>query len=117
MFIAGIGPGIVIGLALGVLCVYRGANIAREPFCIRRVFRSLRDGFWALFLPAVILIGIYFGIFNAIEASAIAVILALYIELFIHRELDVSELPGVLADSSALMGSILVIISVALGLS
>ncbi|HIN84870.1 MAG TPA: TRAP transporter large permease subunit [Myxococcales bacterium] len=117
LFIAGIGPGIVIAISLSVVCVYKGISIPREKFEIKRILRSFYDGFWALFLPFFILIGIYFGIFNAIEASAIAVILALVIELFIHRQLKVTELPAVLADSAALMGSILVIISVALGLS
>ncbi len=117
LFIAGIGPGIVIALALGAICMVRGARIPREPYSTKRMMRAIRDGFWALFLPAFILIGIYFGIFNAIEASAIAVILALMIELLVHRELEITDLPAVLADSAALMGSILVIISVALGLS
>ncbi|MFT7622239.1 MAG: C4-dicarboxylate transporter DctM subunit [Myxococcota bacterium] len=117
LFIAGVGPGLVIGGSLAAVCVYKGARIPREQFEWARLFRSVREGFWALFLPGFILIGIYFGIFNAIEASAIAVILALVIELFVHRELSLGELPAVLADSAALMGSILVIISVALGLS
>ncbi|MEC8025066.1 MAG: TRAP transporter large permease subunit, partial [Myxococcota bacterium] len=117
LFIAGVGPGLVIGASLAVICIARGISIPREPFSLTRLLSSLRDGFWALFLPAFILIGIYFGIFNAIEASAIAVILALLIELFIHRELQLPDLPAVLSDSAALMGSILVIISVALGLS
>ena len=117
LFIAGIGPGLVIGMSLGALCVYQGRSIPRDTFSFGRLFRSVRDGFWALFLPGFILAGIYLGVFNAIEASAIAVILALMIELFVHRELDLSDLPAVLADSAALMGSILVIICVALGLS
>ncbi|MFT5431479.1 MAG: C4-dicarboxylate transporter DctM subunit [Myxococcota bacterium] len=117
MFIAGIGPGIVIAFALGALCVWRGWSIPRSKFSFKELGVAIVDGFWALFLPAFILIGIYFGIFNAIEASAIAVILALLIEIFVHRQLTVQDLPKMLADSASLMGSILVIISVALGLS
>ena len=117
LFIAGIGPGIVIAAALGTICVFSGRSIPTEPFELKRLGRAVSNGFWALFLPAFILIGIYFGVFNAIEASAIAVILALVIELLINRQLTPSDLPRVLADSASLMGSILVIISVALGLS
>ena len=117
LFIAGILPGLVIGSALAVLCVIYGRAIATEPFDWKRFMKALKDGIWALFLPAFILVGIYFGIFNAIEAAAIAVILSLIIELFIHKQLKLEELPGVLTDSASLMGSILVIIAVALGLS
>jgi len=117
LFIAGIGPGIVIGTALATLCVIKGRSIKREEFSWGRLGRAFKEGFWALFLPGFILIGIYLGFFNAIEAAAIAVVLALGIELFVHRQLTLKELPAILADSASLMGSILVIISVALGLS
>lgn len=117
IFVAGILPGILIAVALCSVCVYKGLRIARERFDGRRLLRALQEGFWALLLPVFILAGIYSGLFNAIEASAIAVIFALVIELFIHRALSVDDLPALFSDSAALMGSILVIISVALGLS
>ena len=117
LFIAGIGPGLVIAFALGTYCVFTGAQLGRTGFRLSRLLTALRDGFWALFLPFFILAGIYLGFFNAIEASAIAVILSLLIELFVHQELRLEDLPEVLADSASLMGSILTIICVALGLN
>ena len=117
IFIAGILPGALIAMTLGSLCVWKGIKLPRDTFSWSRLIHAFKEGFWALFLPAFILIGIYSGLFNAIEASAIAVILSLVIELFIHRQLSVEDLPSLFSDSAALMGSILVIISVALGLS
>ncbi|MCB9728298.1 MAG: TRAP transporter large permease subunit [Deltaproteobacteria bacterium] len=117
LFIAGIGPGLLIGLLLAGYCLIKGRGIERERFSIRRVMRTLLDGIWALFLPFFILGGIYLGVFNATEASAISVVLALGIELGIHRSLTLDELPGILAETAVLMGSILVIVCVAFGFS
>ena len=117
IFVAGILPGVLIAFALGSVCVWKGMKLPREQFKMARLVRAFKEGFWALFLPVFILVGIYSGLFNAVEASAIAVILALVIELFIHRQLSAEDLPSLFSDSAALMGSILVIISVALGLS
>jgi C4-dicarboxylate transporter DctM subunit len=117
LFIAGIGPGLLIGALLAGYCLIRGRGIPRDSFSIKRVVATLLDGIWALFLPLFILGGIYLGVFNATEASAISVVLALGIELWIHRSLTLSDLPGILAETAVLMGSILVIVCVAFGFS
>ncbi|MEZ4268242.1 MAG: TRAP transporter large permease subunit [Myxococcota bacterium] len=117
LFIAGIGPGILIGLLLAGYCIFRGRGIPRGRFSMKRVVSTFLDGIWALFLPLFILGGIYLGVFNATEASAISVVLALGIELWIHRSLTLSDLPEILAETAVLMGSILVIVCVAFGFS
>jgi C4-dicarboxylate transporter DctM subunit len=117
LFIAGIGPGLLIGALLAGYCLIRGRGIPRDSFSLKRVGATLLDGIWALFLPLFILGGIYLGVFNATEASAISVVLALGIELWIHRSLTLSDLPGILAETAVLMGSILVIVCVAFGFS
>lgn len=117
LFIAGIGPGLLIGLLLAGYCLIRGRGIPRDRFSMKRVVRTFFDGIWALFLPLFILGGIYLGVFNATEASAISVVLALGIELWIHRSLTLSDIPDILAETAVLMGSILVIICVAFGFS
>ena len=58
-----------------------------------RLKETFVNGIWALFLPVFILGGIYLGVFNATQAAAMSVILALVIEIAIHRELDIDELP------------------------
>ena len=117
LFIAGIGPGLVIGLLLGGYCVVTGRGVERMPFAASRVWETLLDGLWSLFLPVFILGGIYLGLFNATEASAISVVLALVIEVWIHRSLTVDDLPAILGESAVLMGAILVIVGVAFGFS
>ena len=117
LFIAGIGPGILIGLLMGGYCIVKGRGLERDPFDLNKVIETFFDGLWALSLPAFILGGIYLGLFNATEASAISVVLALVIELFIHQSLKLDDLPEILGDTAVLMGSILIIVCVAFGFS
>lgn len=117
LFIAGIGPGIVISLLLVSWSVMKGWKVPRQEFSFNRVLTTFLDGIWSLSLPGFILGGIYLGVFNATEAAAISVVLALVIELLIHKSLKPRDVPPVLAETSVLMGSILVIICVAFGFS
>ncbi|RMG96802.1 MAG: TRAP transporter large permease [Deltaproteobacteria bacterium] len=119
LFLAGVLPGLLIG---GLLAAY-GAFVAmrqglgRERFDVRLVLARLRDGFWALMLPVVILGGIYSGLFTPTEAAAVSVAYAVFVELFIHRELTVGDLPRILADSAVMMGTLLVIMALAFALN
>ncbi len=117
LFIAGIGPGILIGLLLAGYCILKGRGVARERFSGSKVAQTFLDGIWSLSLPGFILGGIYLGLFNATEAAAISVVLALVIELLIHKSIKPDELPKILTESAVLMGSILIIICVAFGFS
>jgi C4-dicarboxylate transporter DctM subunit len=115
LFIAGIGPGILIGLCLALYCVVSGRHVERDPFSWAKLGEAVRDGLWSLTLPLFILGGIYIGVFSATQAAAISVILALFIELLIHKQLKFSDLPDLLSESAVLMGSILIIITLAFG--
>ncbi|MCA9518002.1 MAG: TRAP transporter large permease, partial [Myxococcales bacterium] len=117
IFIAGILPGIFIALLLSVYCMITGRKVPRKKLSFRRMGQALLDGAWSLFLPAFILGGIATGMFDAVEAAAISVVLAIVVELFIHKSLKVHELPSILSEMAVLMGSILLIIAVAGGFS
>lgn len=119
LFLAGIGPGLLIGLLLGSYCLVMGIKKGerfRRPD-LGEIKRSLIDGFWSMMLPGVILGGIYTGIFTATEAAAVSVIYALVVELFIHGELEIKQVPAVFAEATILMGSLLVIFAMAVGLN
>ena len=117
LFIAGFVPGLLIAGALIIYCLVVGWRFEKDNFDAGRIVTSLRDASWSLVVPVVILGGIYLGVFDTTSASAIAVVLALLIELFIHRSLTFDDLPGVMAECGVLMGAVLVIIGVALGMS
>lgn len=119
LFIAGVMPGLFIGALLAGYSVAQGVRfkIPREPFSGARLWEATRQGFWSLLLPIIILGGIYSGIFTATEASAVSVVYALAVEWFIHGEMDRKKLLAVAEGSMTVMGSILVIIALAIVLN
>lgn len=117
LFIAGFLPGLLIAAALVAYCLVVGWRFERDNLDAARIVKALREAAWSLVVPVVILGGIYLGVFDTTAASAIAVVLALLIELFIHRSLKFDDLPSVMAECGVLMGAVLVIIGVALGMS
>lgn len=102
LFVAGFGPGILIGGALMLFihlwCRFKGLGKhdgdGRLP-----LLESTRQARWALFMPILILGGIYGGMFTPTEASVVAVFYALIVGLVIHRELEPSQLIVVLRKS------------------
>lgn len=119
LFIAGVVPGLFIGALLAIYAVTQGIRfkIPREHFSRARLWEATRQGAWSLLLPVIILGGIYSGIFTATEASAVSVVYALAVEWFIHREMDRKKLLLVAEGSMTVMGSLLVIIALAIVLN
>lgn len=119
LFIAGVVPGLFIGALLAIYAVTQGVRfkVPREPFSWVRLWDATRHGVWSLLLPLIILGGIYSGVFTATEASAVSVVYALGVEWFIHREMDKKKLLSVAEGSMTVMGSLLVIIALAIVLN
>jgi C4-dicarboxylate transporter DctM subunit len=97
---------------------YQGVRdkVPTEPFAFKKLWQSFLDGFWALMFPVLILGGIYGGIFNAVEASAISVIYAVVVEVYLHRALKLKEVPAIFGETGVFLGSFLVIMVMALAL-
>lgn len=116
LFIAGFGPGVIIGGALSatvlIWCRRRGWG-KRDGEGRQPVLVSLRNAAWALLMPIVVLGGIYGGITTPTEASVIAVLYALLVGLVIHRELRPTELYPVFARSVISSTVIMFIIAMA----
>ena len=98
MFIAGIIPGLLIGISL-IMTAYiiskrRGykPEDETEKFSIKDVLVALNDAKWALLIPVIILGGIYGGIFTPTEAAVVAVVYAIIIGVFVYKELDLKGL-------------------------
>ena len=105
MFIGGIFPGILIALALilyaNIYCRTKGENRERieENYAKlkkRGVLGVIKDGFWALLTPVIILGGIYSGIVTPTEAACISVFYAIIVCLFIYRTVKPKDLLGFL---------------------
>ena len=122
LFMAGILPGIVIALTLIIYNVIqrRRADISVAPlptYDWREKLRVVNEAKLALLMPLVVLGGIYGGIVTPTESSAVAVVYALIVSVFVYRELPLSSIPGLMLESALLVSAVLVIIgaSVAFG--
>jgi C4-dicarboxylate transporter, DctM subunit len=102
LFIAGVGPGILIGVSLmafvHVYCRIKGWGKADGDGRLPFGKATLQAG-WALLMPVIILGGIYGGIFTPTEASAVAVLYALVIGVVIYREIQLPDLWKILRKS------------------
>ena len=118
LFASGIGPGLVIGGILMGFSFVQGlrSGAERHPFSWRALGASVKEGFWALSFPVLVLGGIYGGFFNAVEAAAVSVVYALAVEVWIHGALRWRDVPGVVAETGIFLGSLLVIMVAALAL-
>jgi C4-dicarboxylate transporter, DctM subunit len=119
LFLAGILPGILLIALLAPFCSYRAleAKIPRSRFNISEVARAVKDSMWELPLPFVVLGGIYSGYFVVSDAAAITAMYVLLVEVLIYRDIRWPELPGIMRKSMVLVGTILIILGAALGLT
>ena len=118
MFLAGVLPGLmtVPGLLIAAwLHARRGGPQYREvqPFTAARLRRTFVRALPALGMPVIIIGGIVGGVFTPTEAAAVAVLYGLVIAMFIHRDLRVRDLPGLVLRAAALSAAVMVIIGTA----
>jgi len=95
LFVAGIVPGIIGGFGLMGMAYWfaRRYNFpVEESFRLARVWKTFKEALWAFLMPVIILGTIFGGIVTATEGAAMAVIAALFIGLFVYRELDLAHL-------------------------
>ncbi|MDR9439532.1 MAG: TRAP transporter large permease [Halomonas sp.] len=116
LFIAGIGPGLLIGgsllLFLYLFCKIRGYGLRdRED---RHDFPTAFKRAWlAMLMPVVVIGGIYGGVFTPTEASAVAVVYALIVGGLIYRELSLAELLPIFKQSVISTAAVMLIIAAA----
>lgn len=119
LFVAGILPGILLIVLLAPYCFLRAitAEVPRSRFSIPEVAGAVKDCMWELPLPFVVLGGIYGGYFVVSDAAAITAIYVLLVEVLIYRDIRWGELSGIMKKSMVLVGTILIILGAALGLT
>jgi C4-dicarboxylate transporter DctM subunit len=119
MFVAGVVPGFVLVAALGVLGVRSGLKIPgpRPKLDVQEALRAAWAAKWELFLPAVVLVGIFGGLTTLVEAAALTAGYTLFVEMVIYRDLQPRDLLKVGRDCATLVGGVLIILGVAMGLT
>src|SRR6266571_3556718 len=97
LFLAGVIPGLLLGLALILLCLYiayRDRHPTGQSVPLRDAVRITIDATWGLITIVIIIGGILAGVFTAIEAGAVACLWAFFVTMFVYRDLGWKQLPG-----------------------
>jgi C4-dicarboxylate transporter DctM subunit len=117
LFMAGVIPGIVLGLMLMAAIYVRGRmiDLPRQPRAsIGEILQSGRDSLWGLLLVIIILGGIYGGVFTPTEAAAVAAVYAFLIAVFVYRDIGVRQVPHVLLEAGKVTVMLMFIVANAL---
>ena len=93
---------------------YQGTN---EKFSIVGLCKAIWDGKWALATPAIILGGIYWGVFTPTEAAEVGVLWTLFVGLFVYRKLTWKNISSALIRTSAFAGSATILVGVSMAFS
>jgi len=99
LFLSGIVPGILMGAGLIVAwkLVLRKMDLPQgQPLPMQARLRATAKAFWAMLMPIIIIGGMKSGIFTPTEAAVVAAFYALFVALFVHREMKIAEIHGVL---------------------
>ena len=118
MFMAGIIPGILMGLALVVVVMLEVRRNHVVPSTVEKAsvkerWNAFKDAFWGFLMPVIILGGIYGGIFTPTEAAAVSVVYGLFVGMIIYKEVKFKDLWEILIDSAKTTGGIMLIIGAA----
>ena len=97
--------------------LWRNRRIAGQGWSASELTGAFREGIWSLLMPVIILGGIYSGYFTATESAAVAVVYALVIETFVHREMRGADLAAVAAETTRLLGALFPVLMLALSLN
>ncbi len=114
MFIAGLAPTLLMVVLLSFYATWAHGGVPRTPFDWKALVRALKAARWELPLPVVVLGGIYSGYFAISEAAAMTAVYLFVAEVLLYREVKWRALPGVIRESMVMVGSILLILGVAL---
>lgn len=117
LFMAGVIPGILLGIMLMVAIYVRARwiGLPRQPKAtFKEVMVAGRESLWGLLLLVIILGGIYGGIFTPTEAAGVSAVYAFVIATFVYRDIGLKDLPRVLVDAGRVTVMLMFIIANAL---
>lgn len=117
LFLAGIAPGLMIGLALAITWYFlsNSERIEVRPRATgEERIKALREGAWALGLPAIIIFGLKFGVFTPTEAAVVAAAYALFVSAVIYREMTLTKLIQVFVSSAKVTAAVIFMVASAL---
>jgi C4-dicarboxylate transporter DctM subunit len=114
LFIAGVVPGLVLAVLLGIT-TWRRAKKFDYPRMQRATWgerwKAFREASWGLALIVIVIGGIYSGMFTPTEAAAIAAVYSFLISVFVYKDMKISQVPKVLRNAAAMSSMLLYIIT------
>ena len=114
LFIAGVIPGLVLALLLGVTTWHRARKFD-YPRMVRASWserwKAFREASWGLALIVIVVGGIYSGMFTPTEAAAIAAVYSFLISVFVYKDMKITQVPKVLRNAAAMSSMLLYIIT------
>lgn len=116
LFMAGIVPGLLMGLCLAVLWSFQARKMDVKTFPKApksEVWQAFKNGFWALLLPVIIIGGFRMKVFTPTEAGAVAAVYALFVSLFIYREIKIKDLYAVFLASAKTTAVVMLLVAAA----
>jgi tripartite ATP-independent transporter DctM subunit len=116
LFMAGVVPGLLLGLALVMLCLviaYRDGHPRGTSVSPREAVKITIDALWGLVTLAIILGGILLGVFTAIEAGAVACVWAFFVTMFIYRDYRWRDLPVLIHRTLSTVAMVMTLIACA----
>jgi tripartite ATP-independent transporter DctM subunit len=119
VFLGGILPGVILVLAVIIFGIVASVKtkIPVEPFDIKRALSGLKHSAFEIALPFLLIIGYFSGILSLIEIGAAAVIYVFIVEVLIHRDLKITEVPRVFSKAIPIIGGVLSILALSQALS
>lgn len=114
MFLAGILPGLLMLVLLSTWAFWANRDRPVTVFSMREAWQALYEARWEIPMPFIVLGGIYSGYFAISEAAAVTALYVLIVEVAIHREITLTQLPKIMRNSMVLVGAILLILGAAL---
>lgn len=115
MFLAGVTPGVMLGVALMVYSYYISVKRGYpkgERLAIKKVIKAAMDALWGLVTVFIVVVGVISGAFTATEAAAIAVLWSMFVTFFIYREIPFRRMWKILGDTIATISVVLVLIGI-----
>jgi tripartite ATP-independent transporter DctM subunit len=117
LFMAGIVPGLMMGLAIAVAWYFvaKRENVTPpKKASTAEKLAALRSSLWALFLPVIVLVGLKFGVFTPTEAAVVAAVYALFVATVVYREMRITQLYEVFVSAAKTTAVIMFLVAAAM---
>ncbi len=117
LFMAGIVPGIMMGVSILIAWAWvirKDKLEARPRQSLAQVWAAVVDGVWALVMPLIIIFGLKMGVFTPTEAAVVAAVYALFVGMFVYKEIKVGDLYGLLLNAGKISAVVMLLAGAAM---